>query len=1266
MSNSNFAKYGQQKKRLAIKQIQQRAKRQASSQKNPFTWTRDSDADNVSNLGEGDTPENSEYSQPVDPTNPFATDSVSTEKTPENIFAKSSANPPSTNAPLIFESDKNLFASPFTQGKTQKGPPVFGKRNPSTKEQNSEQLIKDFSVSSVNSADGDNSKKYIRKKGTCMQMCSVEEFFKRSEQEIYSNFETLDGKFIHHLAVKEYKRASADQEESKIEDLRPSIVLLKTVEYLFMNLLEKHRNSFEEIYDFLWNRTRAIRKDITQQRLCDINTVLVLETITRFHIYSGYVMSGAAVGSFEHKYNNENLEKTLTSLRHLYDDLYACSETCPNEAEFRMYYILLNLNSGQVLRDVSKYPPAILGSQYVNYALSCYNAYNSKNYVRFFKLFKQGSLLACCILYRYIGNVRQKGLVSIINSHTTPGRGPANMTTGVEYPINKLVRLFAFESPEEAVNFVNNMQVEVSSNKEVMLLRNRQYEVNDDKIQNRLVLIDSKIMVPIGKIIYTGELVPDSIIGGTVPVSPSVVKPVLRRVAAPQMMLEKVSQQYIANFVLSDVQRMITECLNELQSLEKAKIYVIKELLDEACHIALKEELVEVKNEQKLKIRIHTKALYEQSYPTPMLDKVLSDLVIETLVEEARLSFVEETSASLMSNTVQSELQSIVSAESKYLTCFNSIVEKTIAQMSDKLFFEIIQSEFKTLLTETEADIHVERKKELKRRLETNVVQKRYYFNLWKSRYTKIYSKRHTLDNIPPRIIPSSSSDVLKSLLGANQDADLDKTHLRISKIAQIDLASPTKSYQKKVDVQKKLKMRMELLEEAMSLKGIPLKCFTTSPKPVYVTLAVESLNSPLSQFVMDSFGISGTLGKAMGEYSCRTVHLNGCELRIQLLDLSKVTKDTSRNAIRSCDLIVLQSNCHLQIDSIANLRVLTPKILISSIRPHSWVNLHVLEPVSMTNFQCCTLYKSLDATVKEALLWQRPFHTFKLVDIRDFIQSVLCVKLTDILLAKQIVLKNHKNYSIDPNIIISFYNCIIQSLSTAVGNEDLKLIDWPSQFDNRKDISVNWNDDDKLKNVSSEIQILRLPKFIGVPDSTADCLNYCFSIKTFNSHFLISTLSTVIENNGVQWCLILNQLIHHLIENAMFLESHAVLLDSQVRDIYAMRYGENIVDQALVYNELADELPEYDSHYNSLNEEDISEIWQSLSYYESKLSVSDSVLKSRTVPTDYLTCESEQVDGISEDLRKLSATISEAEIRLQSIVDECKMPSYLVTSLLE
>lgn len=64
----------------------------------------------------------------------------------------------------------------------------------------------------------------------------------------------------HAAAVKEYSRSSADQEEPLPHELRPSAVLSRTMDYLVTQIMDQKDGNPRDWYDFLWNRTRGIRK----------------------------------------------------------------------------------------------------------------------------------------------------------------------------------------------------------------------------------------------------------------------------------------------------------------------------------------------------------------------------------------------------------------------------------------------------------------------------------------------------------------------------------------------------------------------------------------------------------------------------------------------------------------------------------------------------------------------------------------------------------------------------------------------------------------------------------------------------------------------------------------------------------------------------------------------------------------------------------------------------------------------------------------------
>ncbi len=156
----------------------------------------------------------------------------------------------------------------------------------------------------------------------------------------------------HQTAIKEYSRSSADQEEPLPHDLRPCSTLHLTFNYLLHNVINRSENEVENLGDWyyiVWDRTRSIRKDMTQQQLSDLEAVSLMEKCTRFHIHCSSRLCEMDRHAFDPKLNDENLMKCLQSLEHMYTDLNLKGIRCPNEPEFRAYQILMNLHEGDIL-----------------------------------------------------------------------------------------------------------------------------------------------------------------------------------------------------------------------------------------------------------------------------------------------------------------------------------------------------------------------------------------------------------------------------------------------------------------------------------------------------------------------------------------------------------------------------------------------------------------------------------------------------------------------------------------------------------------------------------------------------------------------------------------------------------------------------------------------------------------------------------------------------------------------------------------------------
>lgn len=254
--------------------------------------------------------------------------------------------------------------------------------------------------------------------GICPDMCSEKERLLREYQRQVSGYEMLntsDYKIDHTKAVKQYSRSSADQEEPMSHELRPIKVLKMTMSYLIneiIGLCDKDDTNLAEWFHFMWDRTRSIRKDITHQELCCLESVNLIEQCARFHIVCFERLHAEDVANFDPKINNENLTKCLQTLKYMYGDLRQKQIVCENEAEFRAYVILLNLNNGSFMFEFQTLPTSIQHSKEVKFAYDVYSAVTMNNYIKFFKLVSKSTFLNACILLRYFNQVSKNWLLN--------------------------------------------------------------------------------------------------------------------------------------------------------------------------------------------------------------------------------------------------------------------------------------------------------------------------------------------------------------------------------------------------------------------------------------------------------------------------------------------------------------------------------------------------------------------------------------------------------------------------------------------------------------------------------------------------------------------------------------------------------------------------------------------------------------------------------------------------------------------------------------
>ena len=255
--------------------------------------------------------------------------------------------------------------------------------------------------------------------------------------------------------VKKFRRAAAGLEEQLPSDLRPPMVLKRTCDYLF-NEVVGNAASLAKVHHFVWDRTRAIRNDFSIQQLTKANDLSMaidcFERVVRFHIMSLHQLAvdPKPYDKYDAQQEREQLDRTLLSLMQYYDDCRGRMDL-PNEAEFRAYCVIFQLQDPTPdLEDrVQSWPRHIVMDMRIRTALDIYaaacNTMDSQgplkprashlvaqqDWQRFWTLIesKQVSYLMACVAEIYFNLVRRTALNAIFRGFKAgPSRSPDDWT----------------------------------------------------------------------------------------------------------------------------------------------------------------------------------------------------------------------------------------------------------------------------------------------------------------------------------------------------------------------------------------------------------------------------------------------------------------------------------------------------------------------------------------------------------------------------------------------------------------------------------------------------------------------------------------------------------------------------------------------------------------------------------------------------------------------------------------------------------------------
>lgn len=348
--------------------------------------------------------------------------------------------------------------------------------------------------------------KVVSTKGVCPDMCPEKERLMRETKHQVAAYELEEGSkgvMNHSIAVKEYTRSSADQESPLPHELRPEPVLQMTMTYLLqqiMDLCESSETNLSDWFHFVWDRTRSIRKDITQQELCSPDSVLLVEQCARFHIHCAARLVAEEPQVFDQKINTENLTKCLQTLKYMYHDLGIKLIRCPNEAEFRAYVVLLNLHDANFLWEVKQLRHEILHSPEIQFAIKVYLAIESNNYVKFFSLVRSTTYMNACILLRYFSQIRLRALNIMLKAYAQ--RNPVYLS------ISHLTYILAFEDFEQCAVFLEYYGLTCDRDEDRFILDRNSFFYPDlpFTLERAINVVEHKRHSSVGEVVYGSKL----------------------------------------------------------------------------------------------------------------------------------------------------------------------------------------------------------------------------------------------------------------------------------------------------------------------------------------------------------------------------------------------------------------------------------------------------------------------------------------------------------------------------------------------------------------------------------------------------------------------------------------------------------------------------------------------------------------------------------------------------------------------------------------
>ncbi|XP_050663918.1 germinal-center associated nuclear protein isoform X4 [Leptidea sinapis] len=258
---------------------------------------------------------------------------------------------------------------------------------------------------------------------------------RRIRERMINILETFQGEY---KLVKCFSRSAADSKMAVPEILRPYPILKKTMHHLLHVVSKRTDVTTTTLYNFIDDRLRAVRQDMTIQRLPLQQCAELLEPMIRFYIYFAYRLSARPVHEFDPVLNKTYLLECMkwylscedrisaTEENMSVNDLADCfkmmelnSKNLGCRVLIESLYIMCNLDNIQPIFRYLRLPLHIKRTPLLKLAYEVAIANLKGNFVRVCRLAQSLCPLNKCAFYLYLPSLQRCSLHKLSTAYNS-------------------------------------------------------------------------------------------------------------------------------------------------------------------------------------------------------------------------------------------------------------------------------------------------------------------------------------------------------------------------------------------------------------------------------------------------------------------------------------------------------------------------------------------------------------------------------------------------------------------------------------------------------------------------------------------------------------------------------------------------------------------------------------------------------------------------------------------------------------------------------